>query len=162
MLSVAGGKLTTYRRIAVAALDLLRGELGLHRLERRPFPLPGALAPDVGVRRIAGRFPDLEPRVAAHLVHLYGSLAEEVLAPAVADPDLLDPIHPDGPDLAAQTVYARDAEWACRPEDVLHRRTTLAVRGLADEVVARRVTKLVNTRGVEASRAASAPSSPGR
>ena len=162
MLSVAGGKLTTYRRIAVTVLGLLRAELGLHRFERRPFPLPGAIPLDVGVRRLAARFPDLEPGVASHLVHLYGSLAEEVLAPAVADPDLLDPIRPDGPDLAVQAVYARDAEWACRPEDVLRRRTTLALRGLADEAVATRVSKLVNARGVEASRAASARSSPGR
>src|SRR5207249_2483747 len=133
--SVAGGKLTTYRRTAFGALDLLRADLGLHRLDRRPFPLPGAIDPDEGARRLAGRFPDLDPALRAHLVHLYGSLADEVLAPAVADPDLLLPIHPDGPDLAAQAVYARDVEWAVRPEDVLRRRTTLALRGLADEDV---------------------------
>jgi glycerol-3-phosphate dehydrogenase len=131
MLSVAGGKLTTYRRIAVTALELLRADLGLHGLERRPFPLHGALDPDVGVRRLAARFPDLEREVAAHLVHLYGSLAEDVLAPAADDPDLLRPLHPDGPDIAAQAVYAAEHEWAHRPEDVLRRRTTLALRGLA-------------------------------
>src|SRR5439155_25382645 len=98
MLSVAGGKLTTYRRIALAALSALRADLGLHRFDRRPFPLPGAIDPDEGVRRLARRSPDLEPVVRAHLVHLYGSLAEEVLAPAATDPDLLRPIHPNGPD----------------------------------------------------------------
>ena len=156
MLSVAGGKLTTYRRIAVTALDRLRAELGLHRLERRPFPLPGAIDPDVGVRRLAGRFPDLEPGVAAHLVHLYGSRAEDVLAPAGDDTDLLLPLHPDGPDVAAQAVYAGEDEWAHRPDDVLRRRTTLAIRGLADDDVARRVAALLSSRGGEASRAASA------
>ena len=138
MLSVAGGKLTTYRRIALAALSTLRSDLGLHRLERRPSPLPGAIDPIEAVRRRAGRWPDLEPAVLAHLVHLYGSLADEVLAPAADDPDLLRPLHPDGPDLVAQASYARDSEWARRPEDVLRRRTTLALRGLGtDEVVER-------------------------
>jgi glycerol-3-phosphate dehydrogenase len=162
MLSVAGGKLTTYRRIGLGALDLLSAELGLHRLDRRPVPLPGAIDPDEGVRRLDGRFPDLDPAVCAHLVHLYGSLAEEVLAPAAADPDLLQPLHPEGPDIAAQAVYARDVEWACRPEDVLRRRTTLALRGLAGEDIVRRIEGLVSSRGGEARRAASVPSSPGR
>ena len=159
MLSVAGGKLTTYRRIAHTTLGLLRDELGLHRLEGRPFPLPGAIDPDEGVRRLAGRFPDLDPVVCAHLVHLYGSLADEVLAPAATDPDLLRPIHPEGPDLAVQALYARDVEWACRPEDVLRRRTTLALRGLGGGDVVRRIDELFKTRGGEAPRAASVPSS---
>jgi len=115
--------------------------------------------PDEGVRRLARRWPDLDPAVCEHLVHLYGSLADEVLGPAMAEPDLLHPIHPAGPDLAAQALYARDAEWACRPEDVLRRRTTLALRGLADEEVVRRVDELFKTRDGEAPRAASAPSS---
>ncbi len=162
MLSVAGGKLTTYRRIALAALSTLRADLGLHRLERRPFPLPGAIDPDEGVRRLARRLPDLDPAVCTHLVHLYGSLADEVLAPAVADPDLLLPIHPKGPDIGAQALYAREVEWACGPEDVLRRRTTLALRGLAGEDVVRRIEGLFKTRGGEAPRAASVPSSPAR
>jgi glycerol-3-phosphate dehydrogenase len=47
-------------------------------------------------------------------------------------------LHPDGPDIVAQVVYAHDFEWARRPEDVIKRRTTVALRGLADaEIVAR-------------------------
>jgi glycerol-3-phosphate dehydrogenase len=130
MLSVSGGKLTTYRRTALAALDLLRAELGLHRLDPSPVPLPGAIDPEEGTRRLADRFPVLDPAVAAHLVHLYGSLAEEVLAPTADDPDLLRPLHPEGPDVAAQAVYARDVEWAQQPEDIVRRRTTLGLRGL--------------------------------
>ena len=54
MLSVAGGKLTTYRKIALDALERVRGPLGLQRLDRRPFLLPGA----AGRRR---RFPPARP-----------------------------------------------------------------------------------------------------
>ncbi len=133
MLSVAGGKLTTYRRIALDALSMLRAELGLHRIDRSPFPLPSAVDPGAAARRLARRWPDLDPRIHAHLAHHYGSHAEEVLAPAAEEPELLRPLHPEGPDLVAQAVYARDFEWARRPEDVLRGQTTVALRGLAAE-----------------------------
>ena len=44
------------------------------------------------------------PSVRAHLAHLYGTLAEEVLAAAREDPELLRPLHPDAPDIAAQAL----------------------------------------------------------
>jgi glycerol-3-phosphate dehydrogenase len=122
MLSVAGGKLTTYRRIALDALEHLRADLGLHRLDRRPHALPGA---EGGVE-----FPDgLPASTRDHLLHLYGSLAQEVLAPAADDPSLLGPLRPDGPDLVAQALYALTHEWALTAEDVLRRRTTAWLRG---------------------------------
>jgi len=130
MLTVAGGKLTTYRRIALHALGQVRGELGLHRLPGAPEPLPGADdLPAAGVR-LARAYPDLEPAVRSHLAHLYGSLAAEVLAEAADDPSLLERLNPEAPDIAAQAVYAQRREWACKPEDILSRRTTLDLRGL--------------------------------
>jgi glycerol-3-phosphate dehydrogenase len=115
MVSVAGGKLTTYRRIALDALD----HLGVRGLSKRPRPLPGA----TGLDRIA--WPDeLDARTRNHLLHLYGSLALEVLAPAVGDPSLLEPLVPGRPDLRAQELYARTHEWAQADEDVFRRRTT--------------------------------------
>jgi glycerol-3-phosphate dehydrogenase len=138
MLSVAGGKLTTYRRIALGALERLRGELGLRRLDTRPFALPGA----TGLEHV--HLPmEVEPRVRAHLLHLYGSLAPDVLAPAVGDPSLLEPLHVDGPDVAAQAIYAATHEWARTPEDVLRRRTTLFYRGLAQPETTDRVGRLL-------------------
>jgi len=80
-------------------------------------------------------FADLEPAARWHLAHLYGSLAEDVLAGAEDDPALLRPLHPDAPDVAAQAVYARRREWAVTAEDVLRRRTTLALRGLGDTLL---------------------------
>jgi glycerol-3-phosphate dehydrogenase len=132
MLSIAGGKLTTYRRLALAALGQLRADLGLHRLDRRPWPLPGAS----GLDRVA--LPsDLPAAVRSNLLHLYGSLAPEVLAPAVEDPSLLEPIATGAPDVAAQLLYAATHEWARTPDDVLRRRTTLQLRGLAAHAEAR-------------------------
>ena len=115
MLSVAGGKLTTYRRIALDALE----QLGVRGLDRRPRPLPGA----VGLAHVAWPIA-LEPRTRSHLLHLYGSLAPEVLAPALDDPSLLEPLVPGRPDLRAQELYARTHEWAITEADVIRRRTT--------------------------------------
>jgi glycerol-3-phosphate dehydrogenase len=115
MVSVAGGKLTTYRRIALDALD----HLGVRGLSRRPRQLPGA----AGLDHVDWPV-ELDPPTRAHLLHLYGSLAVEVLRPALEDPRLLDPLVPGRPDLRAQELYARTHEWARSDEDVLRRRTT--------------------------------------
>src|SRR5712691_6528849 len=115
MVSVAGGKLTTYRRIALDALD----QLGVRGLSKRPRPLPGAS----GLERIAWPA-EIDTKTRNHLLHLYGSLALEVLAPAADDPALLEPLVPGRPDVRAQELYARTHEWARTDEDVLRRRTT--------------------------------------
>jgi glycerol-3-phosphate dehydrogenase len=120
MVSVAGGKLTTYRRIALDAL----GHAGVRGLSRRPRPLPGA----TGLDRIAWPV-ELESATRAHLLHLYGSLAVEVLQPAVEDPSLLEPIVAGRPDLRAQDLYARTHEWARSDADVVRRRTTAWLAG---------------------------------
>src|SRR6202008_3633890 len=83
MVSVAGGKLTTYRRTALDALD----HLGVRGLSKPPRPLPGAL----GLDPIAWPH-DLDTATRNHLLHLYGSLALDVLAPAAEAPSLLEPI----------------------------------------------------------------------
>jgi glycerol-3-phosphate dehydrogenase len=124
MVSIAGGKLTTYRRIALDALDRLRPDLGLSALDRRPRPLPGA----AGLSHVP--FPEeLPPETRSHLLELYGSLAADVLAPARDDPALLEPLVPGRPDLAAQALYARVREWAVTDDDVLRRRTTAWLAG---------------------------------
>ena len=72
---------------------------------------------------------ELEPSTRSHLLHLYGSLAPEVLAPALDDPSLLEPIVTGRPDLRAQDRYAREYEWARTDEDVRRRRTTVWLAG---------------------------------
>ena len=138
MLNVAGGKLTTYRRIALQALARLRSDLGLRRIDGRPWPLPGA----IGLDRVQLP-PGLAPDVSAHLLHLYGTRAADVLAYAERDPRLLEPIDARGPDILAQVAYGADHEWARTADDVLRRRTTCFVRGLADARAVQRVEQLL-------------------
>ena len=53
------------------------------------------------------------------------------MEPARDDPALLERLHPGGPDIAAQANFAVTDEWATTVEDVVRRRTTVALRGLA-------------------------------
>lgn len=145
MLTVAGGKLTTYRRIALSALAALRAELGGARIATIPAPLPGALQFGEAVQRLAAAHPELEPALRSHLAHFYGSRAGEVLALAENEPELLEPLHPRAPDIAAQAAYARERECACTADDVLRRRTTLAARGLATSDVEARVARILGS-----------------
>jgi glycerol-3-phosphate dehydrogenase len=125
MLSIAGGKLTTYRRIAHGAIHALRAELDLHRFDSRPTPLPGAADPLLVSLRLSERFPELDVERAEHLAHLYGGVAAEVAALGI------ERVHPEAPDVVGQLAWARTHEWACTGEDIARRRTTLALRGLA-------------------------------
>ena len=138
MVSVAGGKLTTYRRIALAVLHTLRADLELHRIDRRPRPLPGAADPDVAADALRRRHPELDPSLASHLAGMYGTLADEVIA---AGP--LQPLGDGAPDVEAQVLYAREREWALSADDVLRRRTTLSVTGRDSDEVRRRVEELL-------------------
>jgi glycerol-3-phosphate dehydrogenase len=140
VLSVAGGKLTTYRRIALAALHALRPELALHRIDRAPRPLPGAADPEVVADALVRRLPDLDTATAVHLARAYGSLAFEVLA---CGP--LEPLAAGGPELEAEVVYARDREWALTVDDVLRRRTTVTLSGRASAAVRARVEELLRS-----------------
>jgi glycerol-3-phosphate dehydrogenase len=115
MLSVAGGKLTTYRRIALDALE----QLGVRNLDRAPRPLPGA----IGLAKVDWPV-ELDGPTRHHLLHLYGSRAADLVRPALDDGSLLEPLVPGRPDLRAQDTWARKHEFALRDEDVLRRRTT--------------------------------------
>ncbi len=157
MLSVAGGKWTTYRHIGRTVLSKLAKLPGSVLAEDmapvgdlvRRVPLPGVANPDaVAHRLLADRDPGaaLSPATVRHLATHYGSLAFEIADLVRRDPALGERIHPDGPEIWAQVVYARDREWAGTVDDVLRRRTTVTIRGLDTEEVRTRVADLLRTR----------------
>jgi glycerol-3-phosphate dehydrogenase len=138
MLSVAGGKWTTYRHIGEVVLDTLAGLPGYPAggdLATIPpvIPLPGIASSDAVAHRLEldrELGSPIEPDVARHLASHYGSVAFDVARLIRDDPALRQRIHPGGPDIWAQVLYARDHEWAVTVDDVTRRRTTLAIRGL--------------------------------
>jgi glycerol-3-phosphate dehydrogenase len=134
MVSVAGGKLTTWRLIGARAARLALAPLGL-RPPSRPVALPGAAPLTAVDQGLAASHPGLPADVRSHLARHYGTRSAAVLAPADAEPGLLERIHPGGPDIWAQAVYGRDHEWAATVDDVLRGRTTVALRALDDATV---------------------------
>ncbi len=157
MLSVAGGKWTTYRHIGRTVLAKLAKLPGLGIAEDmepvrelvRRTPLPGVANPNaVAHRLLVDREPGarMDPLTARHLATHYGSLALEIADLVRRDPALGERIHPDGPEIWAQVVYARDQEWARTVDDVLRRRTTVTIRGLDTEPVRERVAALLAER----------------
>jgi glycerol-3-phosphate dehydrogenase len=132
MVSVAGGKLTTHRQIALKVVRHLDA-FQQARMTEAPLPGAGPLPP-----RPAG----VEPAAWDHLAHLYGDQAAHV---AALGPE---PIHPGGPDLWGQVVHAAGNEWAAGVEDVVRRRTTLQIRGLDTPEVREAIAATLAGKGV--------------
>ncbi|WP_046468126.1 glycerol-3-phosphate dehydrogenase/oxidase [Allosalinactinospora lopnorensis] len=155
MLSIAGGKWTTYRHIGRLVIDRLRKERSVPLAEDmcptlKTVPLPGLGQPEaVAHRLMVDQEPPtrMDPLVARHLASHYGSVSLDIAELVRSEPALGERIHPDGPDIWAQAVYARDQEWAVTVDDVLRRRTTVTVRGLDTQEVRDRTSALLGKVG---------------
>ncbi len=136
VVSVAGGKLTTHRLEAMEALQHLPPRVR----PRRRAPSRETLVAPAGPR--PGHFRGVDAaETRAHLASLYGHRTPDVLAYVDGDPAAGARIHPDGPDIWAQVMYATAHELALTVDDVVARRTTLAWRGLADEPTRERIAR---------------------
>jgi glycerol-3-phosphate dehydrogenase len=133
LLSVAGGKYTTYRRMAEVITDAIAGRLGRRRRGRtRTFRLDGTpglpwdkfLSATGNILRARH---GLSEAAARHLVSRYGRRAPDVAAYVERDPTLAEPVVAGEPDLRAEFVYQREHEMAAYPADFLLRRTRLGL-----------------------------------
>ncbi|HEY1595973.1 MAG TPA: FAD-dependent oxidoreductase [Thermoleophilaceae bacterium] len=123
MLTITGGKLTTWRRMAKMTVDRLV-ERESREAECRTHEIPLGLPPEDGdLPQVDGV--DDEARLA--LGGRYGHAARGVLDLAAARPELARRIVPDLPDLLAEAPFAAAQEQARSLADVLMRRTRLAL-----------------------------------
>jgi glycerol-3-phosphate dehydrogenase len=133
LLSVAGGKYTTYRHMAELAVDAVAARLGKPRLcATIDFPLDGA--PRVPWSEFVdqatvsiSRKHMLKARLARHLVNRYGRRAADVAACLRSAPALAEPVVAGYPDLRVEFAYQRDHEMALQSDDLLMRRTRLGL-----------------------------------
>ncbi|MBM4695927.1 FAD-dependent oxidoreductase [Rhodococcus hoagii] len=131
LIAIAGGKYTTYRVMGKDAVDLAAEDLpaAVASSITEKVPLVGADGYFALVNQAVhlGQLYGLHPYRIKHLLGRYGSLIDEVLAPAKQSPELLQPIT-DAPDyLQAEAVYAVAAEGALHLEDILARRTRISI-----------------------------------
>ena len=143
LISVAGGKYTTYRIMArdaidAAASDLLRivPESCTEEIALLGADGYSALLNRVNALAVAN---SLSRETITHLLSRYGSIFEEVLAPAKLDASLLERIDPSLPYLRAEVRYAVTHEKALHVSDVLMRRTRIALEVSDRGVAAARV-----------------------
>lgn len=141
LLTITGGKWTTYRNMAEETVDLAIASAGLRpqrSCQTRTLKLVGAagFSAQLGAE-LADRYA-LEPDIAEHLAHAYGDRAHPLLAAASAE---------DRQRLLAGHPYVRaEISWACQQEmalsaeDILYRRLRL---GLLDQNATTQVTRAV-------------------
>jgi glycerol-3-phosphate dehydrogenase len=130
LLSVFGGKITTYRRLAEDALNLLAAPLGFRAAPWTARTLlPGGDLPQgslaVFLRTLARRYPWLPARLRWRYAHAYGTRIARVLGTAASPADLGQEVLPQ--------LYERELEYLCREEfartapDILWRRSKLGL-----------------------------------
>ncbi len=138
LLSVFGGKITTYRRLAEAALS----KLGPHLPAAKGLPagwtgnhaLPGGDFADfpAELARLQTDYPAVAPATLRRLLRAYGTCVTDLLGP----PNGADPLgRLFGADLsAAEIAYLARVEWAVTAADIVWRRSKLGLRLTAQQV----------------------------
>jgi len=139
LLSVFGGKITTYRKLAESALSRLMPFFPQAGEEwTRRVPLPGGDMPVDGAAPLADRLraahPFLTDRWALRLVRAYGTEAETLLSGAATAADM-------GRDFGAtlterEVRWLMEREWARAAADVVWRRSKLGLRMSAEQIEA--------------------------
>jgi glycerol-3-phosphate dehydrogenase len=127
LVTVVGGKLTTYRQLAEDAVDDAFRRLGRSKVScmTARLPFPGAQFDAVELRReLTGG--GHSPCSADRLIALYGGRARAVVAEARNDPGLLMVVHEPSGAIGAELVFALRHEFAVTLADVLARRLLLA------------------------------------
>jgi glycerol-3-phosphate dehydrogenase len=126
LLSIVGGKITTYRQLAEETVDAV-----VKKLDRRTpkcrtheIPLPGGTAyPFTGFRERFRASSGLPVETADRLLRIYGTRSAEVLDLAAVAPALREPFDPDSGALGAEVLFALSTELAETLADVVQRRT---------------------------------------
>lgn len=147
MVSLVGGKLTTYREMAEEAVDVVARQLDepVGPSTTATTPLDGCLEVSASghVDHLAARM-RVDRAVARHLLRRFGSRCEVLAAICDEREDLRERIHPERPYIGAEVAYAARYELARDADDVLTRRTRLALetadrgeaaRGAVEEIL---------------------------
>ena len=140
VVTITGGKLTTYREMAEDTIDhvvhhVLAPEVK-ERISKRSrthkLRLRGADGYDDLVANSSSISKAVDAATVEHLAHRYGGDARTVIAMVERDPELAQPLVPGLPYLAAEAVYSTRYEMARSVDDILSRRTRARLLGRDD------------------------------
>ena len=128
LLSIVGGKLTTYRQLAEDAVDIamkrLTGKKGSPVSKDLPFP--GAPGDTLALRSTLLAAGLLEEEVVDRLIDLYGRRAQEVVTLVAQDNALAERFDPESAAIAAELIFGVRHEFASTLTDLFARRLLLA------------------------------------
>lgn len=127
LLSIVGGKLTTYRNLAEQCVDLVLQKMGKEkgRCRTGEVALPGAVElVDLKALNVSSPF---SANITSRLSHLYGSRTRNLIDLCRDKPQLAQTFNKDGDAIAAEVVYAFESEFATTLTDCLLRRTMLGL-----------------------------------
>ncbi|WP_415853677.1 glycerol-3-phosphate dehydrogenase [Sinomonas sp. G460-2] len=147
LITVVGGKLTTYRQLAEDAVDDAFKRLGRQspKCVTSRLPLPGAAGSSEEARiYLLGE--GLSEQTVARLLDLYGSRALDVFAESGGDEELAEVLHPATGAIGAELVFAMRHEFAKTLTDVLARRMLLAFEPDHGTAVAQRAAAILGKR----------------
>ncbi|MEO5975306.1 MAG: glycerol-3-phosphate dehydrogenase/oxidase [Ilumatobacteraceae bacterium] len=135
MISITGGKLTTYRKMAQDTVDAVQHQLGRRaKCRTKRFLLLGS--PDDARLALCGSN--------THLAHRYGTESSRLQELIEQSPHLAEPLIPGLPYLGAEAIFAVRNEMAMNLRDVLTRRTrSLLINRKATIANSRRVAELI-------------------
>jgi glycerol-3-phosphate dehydrogenase len=143
LITIAGGKLTTYRKMAKECVDVAVNLLKLmdklpediHSGQTFKFPLPGAVGwpEDDDHSRVAAELReacacDLSAELSRHLIDTYGMRALEVATLCATTPSLTEAIVPGRVEIMAQVDFGVREELAASVTDIMLRRTQIFFR----------------------------------
>jgi len=148
LLSVWGGKITTFRKLAEDAADEVGKMLGQPNTQRPAwtdgaFLAGGDLSGWIGapkrpdddferfVTAVQARYPWLDARLARRLARAYGARVAELLGDAQSMADMGDAVAPGLHE--RELRFLQESEWAMSADDVLWRRSKLGLRYTAEE-----------------------------
>ncbi|CAN7672256.1 glycerol-3-phosphate dehydrogenase [Mesorhizobium sp. LjRoot246] len=126
LLSVFGGKITTFRKLSEHALEKIQPFFpAMKKAWTAKIPLPGGDLPNADFEQflsdLHAEFSWLSPSLVKHYARSYGTRARQLLAGAQSEADLGRRF---GPDLYEREVrFLVETEWASTPADILERRT---------------------------------------
>jgi glycerol-3-phosphate dehydrogenase len=128
VISITGGKLTTYRAMAAEVVDAVQSALGVARTGAGTLvhPLPGGAMPSLSAELSDAARATGDEAVATRLVRAFGTRWREVWALAERDGTLAERVVPGRPYLLAELRWAMREEEASTLADLLVRRTHVA------------------------------------